>query len=88
MGDETQHLSMLFFSRLQAIETERLPQVLAICYSDKEEGGDDDDDDDEEDSFCDVRKHNSDEAHGAEKHGSSRDTASPVSSLQGLSPGK
>nr|XP_040024042.1 LOW QUALITY PROTEIN: leucine-rich repeat-containing protein 56-like [Gasterosteus aculeatus aculeatus] len=27
--------------RLQAIKTERLPQVLAICYSDEEKGGDD-----------------------------------------------
>ncbi|XP_034391088.1 leucine-rich repeat-containing protein 56 isoform X2 [Cyclopterus lumpus] len=50
-------------SRLQAIETERLPQVLAICHSDEEEGGDDD----EEDGFRGERKHSSNEEHGAEK---------------------
>ncbi|XP_068459408.1 leucine-rich repeat-containing protein 56 isoform X2 [Clinocottus analis] len=69
--------------RLQAIETERLPQVLAICHSDEEEGGDDDE---EEDSFSGERKDSSDEEHGAEKHRDSQDTASPDSSFQFLSP--
>ncbi|KAL6107007.1 lrrc56 [Pungitius sinensis] len=55
--------------RLQAIETERLPQVLAICYSNEEEGGDD-----------------SKEEHEAEMHRDRRDTASPDSSSQFLSP--
>ncbi|XP_075945950.1 leucine-rich repeat-containing protein 56 [Anarhichas minor] len=69
--------------RLQAIETERLPQVLAICHSDEEEWGDDDE---EEDGFSGVKKHSSDEEHGAEMHGDSRDAASPDSSFQFLSP--
>ncbi|XP_060932500.1 leucine-rich repeat-containing protein 56 [Limanda limanda] len=44
--------------RLQAIETERLPQVLAIRHSDEEEGGDDDnvDDDEEEAGSPDVAR--------------------------------
>ncbi|XP_074488357.1 leucine-rich repeat-containing protein 56 isoform X1 [Sebastes fasciatus] len=69
--------------RLQAIETERLPQVLAIRHSDEEEG---EDDDDEEEGFGGARNDSSDEEHGAEAHGDSRDTASPDSSFQSLSP--
>ncbi|KAM8892608.1 uncharacterized protein lrrc56 isoform 2-T4 [Spinachia spinachia] len=41
--------------RLQAIETERLPQVLAICYSDEEEGGDDSKEEHEADTHRDGR---------------------------------
>ncbi|KAK1887449.1 Leucine-rich repeat-containing protein 56 [Dissostichus eleginoides] len=68
--------------RLQAIETGRLPQVLAIMHSDEEEGYNDD----EEEGFGCVTNDSSDEEHGAEKHGDSRDAASPVSSFQSLSP--
>ncbi|XP_054476744.1 leucine-rich repeat-containing protein 56 [Anoplopoma fimbria] len=67
--------------RLEAIETERLPQVLAICHSDEEEG----EDDDEEDGFRGVGQDSSDEEHGAEKHGDSGGPALPDSSLQFLS---
>ncbi|XP_031139336.1 leucine-rich repeat-containing protein 56 isoform X1 [Sander lucioperca] len=65
-------------SRLQAIETERLPQVLAIQHSDEGE------DDDEEEVFGGVRNDSSDEEHRAEKHGESLD--SPDSSFQSVSP--
>lgn len=75
----------MFFRRLRAIETERLPQVLAIQHSDEEEGGDDDD---EEEGFGGTRNNSSDEEHGEKKHGDSLDTASPDSSFQSLSPGE
>ncbi|XP_032380297.1 leucine-rich repeat-containing protein 56 [Etheostoma spectabile] len=65
-------------SRLQAIETERLPQVLAIQHSDEGE------DDDEGKVFGGVRNDSSDEEHRAVKHGESLD--SPDSSFQSLSP--
>ncbi|XP_029289423.1 leucine-rich repeat-containing protein 56 isoform X2 [Cottoperca gobio] len=74
---------------LQAIETERLPQVLAIRHSDEEEGYDDDDDDyddDEEEEGFGVRNDSGDDEHVAEKHGDSRDIALPDSSFQSLSP--
>lgn len=74
----------MFFRRLQAIETERLPQVLAIQHSDEDEG----EGYDEEEDFGGVRTDSSDEEHGAEKHGDSQDTASPDSSFQSLSPGE
>ncbi|KAI4825359.1 hypothetical protein KUCAC02_021044 [Chaenocephalus aceratus] len=64
--------------RLQSIETGRLPQVLAIMHSDEEEGYNDD----EEEGFGCVTNDSSDEEHGAEKHGDSRDAASPDSSFQ------
>ncbi|XP_076590083.1 leucine-rich repeat-containing protein 56 [Chaetodon auriga] len=70
--------------RLQAIETDRLPQVLTIQHSDAEEG--EDDDDDEEEGFCGMRNDSSDEDHGVEKHGDSKATVSPDSSVQSLSP--
>ncbi|XP_070687571.1 leucine-rich repeat-containing protein 56 [Pempheris klunzingeri] len=60
--------------RLQAIETERLPQVLAIRHSDEEE----EEDDDEEGGFGGIRNDSTDEERG--------DTASPDSSFQSLSP--
>ncbi|XP_033941497.1 leucine-rich repeat-containing protein 56 [Pseudochaenichthys georgianus] len=69
--------------RLQSIETGRLPQVLAIMHSDEEEGYNDDE---EEEGFGCVTNDSSDEEHGAEKHGDSRDAASPDSSFQSLSP--
>nr|XP_019957686.1 PREDICTED: leucine-rich repeat-containing protein 56 isoform X2 [Paralichthys olivaceus] len=76
--------------RLKAIETERLPQVLAIQHSEDEEEGDDDndddDDDDEEEGFGRMGNDRSDEEHGGEKCGESQDTASPDSSFQSLSP--
>lgn len=66
-----------FFRRLQAIETERLPQVLVICHSD-----------DEEEGFGGMRNDGSDEEHVEEKHGDSLDTASLDSSFQSLFPGE
>ncbi|XP_059191734.1 leucine-rich repeat-containing protein 56 [Centropristis striata] len=71
--------------RLQAIKTERLPQVLAIRHSDEEEEEDDDDGDDEE-GLGGVGNGSSDEEHEAEKHRDSLDTASQDSSFQFLSP--
>ncbi|XP_045894664.1 leucine-rich repeat-containing protein 56 isoform X1 [Micropterus dolomieu] len=68
--------------RLQAIETERLPQVLAIQHSDEGQGEDDDD----EEGFGGQSNGSSDDEHGEEKHGDSLDTASPDSSFQSLSP--
>lgn len=65
-----------FLRRLQAIETERLPQVLAIQHSDEEEG----EDDDEEEVFGGLRNDSTDEEHV--------DTASPDSSFQSISPGE
>ncbi|XP_035013057.1 leucine-rich repeat-containing protein 56 [Hippoglossus stenolepis] len=68
--------------RLQAIETERVPQVLAIQHSDEEEEGDDDNvDDDEEEGFGRMGNDRSDEEHGGERRGESQD-----SSFQSLSP--
>ncbi|XP_020498265.2 leucine-rich repeat-containing protein 56 [Labrus bergylta] len=66
-------------SRLQAIETERQPQVLAIQYSDEEEGGDNDD----EEGFG---GRGSGEGHGEKTQDDSQDTVSLDSSFQSLSP--
>ncbi|XP_073327846.1 leucine-rich repeat-containing protein 56 [Pagrus major] len=69
--------------RLQSIEKERSPQVLAIRHSDEEEG----EDDDEEEGFGGVRsEESSDEESREERHGGSLDTASPDSSFLSLSP--
>ncbi|KAL7402916.1 hypothetical protein ABVT39_021667 [Epinephelus coioides] len=70
--------------RLQVIEQERLPQVLAIQHSDKEEG--EDDNDDEEEGFGGMKNDSSGEECEAEKRGDSLDTASPDSSFLSLSP--
>lgn len=76
---------LCFFRRLQSIEKERAPQVLAIRYSDEEEG----EDDDEEEGFGGVRsEESSDEESEEERHGDSLDTASPDSSFLSLSPGE
>lgn len=74
---------MLFSRHLQAIENERLPQVLAIQHSDEDERKDYD----EEDDFCGVGTDSSDDEHGEVKQCDSQDTASPDSSFQSLSPG-
>lgn len=74
----------MFFRRLQAIENERLPQVLAIQHSDEDEGKDYD----EEEDFGGVGTDSSDEERGEEKQRDSQDTASPDSSFQSLSPGE
>uniref|UniRef100_UPI0037E8F433 leucine-rich repeat-containing protein 56 n=1 Tax=Semicossyphus pulcher TaxID=241346 RepID=UPI0037E8F433 len=68
--------------RLQAIKTERLPQVLAIHYSDDEEGKDVE----EEEGFYGTRSDSSDEEHTEETHHYSQDTVSTDSSFQSLSP--
>ncbi|XP_042352499.1 leucine-rich repeat-containing protein 56 [Plectropomus leopardus] len=68
--------------RLQAIEAERLPQVLTIQHSEEEEG----EGDDEEECFGSIRNDISDEEHEEDKHGDSLDTSSPDSSFQSLSP--
>lgn len=74
------------FRRLQAIKTERLPQVLAIQHSDAEE--EEDEDEEEEEGFGGMRNDSSDEERGEEKHGDRLDTASQDSSFQSLSPGE
>ncbi|GAA6217592.1 leucine-rich repeat-containing protein 56 isoform X1 [Lates japonicus] len=71
--------------RLQAIKTERLPQVLAIQHSDAEEE-EDEDEEEEEEGFGGMRNDSSDEERGEDKHGDRLDTASPDSSFQSLSP--
>ncbi|XP_023271303.1 leucine-rich repeat-containing protein 56 [Seriola lalandi dorsalis] len=68
--------------RLQAIETERLPQVLVIEHNDKEE----EEGDDEEEGFGGMRNDSSDGEHGDEKHSESLYTASSDSSFMSLSP--
>lgn len=75
---------LLFFRRLQAIEAERRPQVLAIKYSDDEE----DEDDDNKEGFCSLRFVSSDEEPGLEKQGGSLDNDSLDSSFQSDSPGE
>ncbi|XP_041795773.1 leucine-rich repeat-containing protein 56 [Chelmon rostratus] len=76
--------------RLQAIETERLPQVLTIQHCDAEEEEDDDEEEEEEEEeeegFPGTRNNSSDEEHGVEKHGNSEATVSPDSPVQYLSP--
>ncbi|XP_034542533.1 leucine-rich repeat-containing protein 56 [Notolabrus celidotus] len=69
--------------RLQSIETEKRPQVLAIQYSDEEERGYDDE---EESSGC-RRSDSSDEESSEETCGDSLDTISSGSSFQSVSPG-
>ncbi|KAF0041319.1 hypothetical protein F2P81_007217 [Scophthalmus maximus] len=70
--------------RLQAIETERLPQVLAIQHRDEEM----EENDYEGDGFVNVRNDSSEEEHREEKHGDSLETALTDSSFQSLSPGE
>ncbi|XP_069019680.1 leucine-rich repeat-containing protein 56 [Embiotoca jacksoni] len=65
---------------LQAIEKERLPQILAIQHGDEEEAQGD------EEGFVGMRSGSSDEEQEEEKHSESRDTTSPDSSFQSLSP--
>ena len=84
MWKPTQSPPTLFFRRLQAIETERLPQVLAIRHSDEE----DEEDDDEEEGFGGMRNISSGQEHGEEKYGDSFDNASLDSSFQSFSPGE
>ncbi|XP_028306259.1 leucine-rich repeat-containing protein 56 isoform X2 [Gouania willdenowi] len=60
--------------RLQVIERERLPEVLAIRHDDEDEAESDDD----EEGFAGMRSDSSDEEHG--------DSQSPDSSLQSPSP--
>lgn len=55
----------LFFRRLQAIKTERLPQVLAIQHSDEEQ----EEDDSGDEGFSGMRNDSSEEEHEVEKHG-------------------
>lgn len=76
---------MIFYRRLQAIEAERLPQVLAIQHSaaDKER-----DYDTEEDDFCGIGADSTDEEDEEENCRDSQSTASPDSSFQSLSPGE
>lgn len=57
----------LSFRRLQVIETERLPQVLAIKHSDEEE----EEDDSGDEGFSVMRDDSSDEEHEVEMHGKS-----------------
>ncbi|KAM4573496.1 leucine-rich repeat-containing protein 56 isoform 1-T3 [Odontesthes bonariensis] len=65
--------------RLQAIEKERLPQILAINHSGEEETGGDE----EEDS---MQSNSGDEEQEEEKRSENLNTASLDSSLQSLSP--
>ncbi|KAM3609689.1 uncharacterized protein V6R79_018613 [Siganus canaliculatus] len=64
--------------RLQDIEKERMPQVLAIQYS-----AEDREEDDDEEGFVGARTHSSDEVESSDD---GLDTASPDSSLKSLSP--
>ncbi|XP_068168253.1 leucine-rich repeat-containing protein 56 [Antennarius striatus] len=75
-------------NRLQAIETERSSQILAIKYSDEEEedGDDNDDDDEEEEGIVCAETDSSAEESGEEKHVDCLDTLSPDSSFQSISP--
>lgn len=73
----------MFFRCLQAIETEKLPQVLTIQHSDEDEG----EAPDEEEDFAGVRTDSSDEEYEEENHGESQESASPDSSFESLSPG-
>ncbi|XP_041652545.1 leucine-rich repeat-containing protein 56 [Cheilinus undulatus] len=68
--------------RLQAIETERRPQVLAIHHSDEEEG----EDDDEGEGFGGEWSDSSDQRHEEKTHSGDTNNVSPDSSFQSLSP--
>lgn len=74
---------LVFCRRLQAIEADRLPQVLAIQHSDEDKERDYDEG---EDDFCSIGADSTDEE-DEEKCCDSQSTASPDSSLQSLSPG-
>lgn len=76
---------LIFYRHLQAIEAERLPQVLAIQHSDEDEEGDYDE---EEDDFCGIGADSTDEEDEEEKCCDGQSTASPDSSFQSLSPGE
>uniref|UniRef100_A0A665URA0 Leucine rich repeat containing 56 n=2 Tax=Echeneis naucrates TaxID=173247 RepID=A0A665URA0_ECHNA len=67
--------------RLQAIETERLPQVLVIQHRNEEDEGND-----EEESFEHARNDSGDEEHEEEQHSDSLGNVSPDSSFKSLSP--
>ena len=69
-----------FFRQLQAIEKERLPQVLAIHHGDEDE--------EEEEEFGGFRSNSSDEIQEEGKHCDSRDAAPPDSSSQCPSTGE
>lgn len=84
MSSSNFNYSTLFFRRLKAIETERLPQVLTIQRSE----GDVEEDDEEEEGFGFIRDDSCDEEHGHEEQGNSSDGASPDSCFQSLSPGE
>lgn len=73
----------MIYRLLQAIEAERLPQVLVIQHSDEEE-----EDDVKEECFGGMRNDSDDEGEGEEKRRDSLDAASPDSSFQSLSPGE
>lgn len=75
---------LIFYRRLQAVEAERLPQVLAIQHSDEDKEGDYDE---EEDDFCGIEADSADEEDEEEECCDSQSTASPDSSFQSLSPG-
>lgn len=74
---------VIFFRRLQAIEKERSPQVLAIRH--REEGQREDYHEDEDSGGFGIDS--SDEEQEREP-GDSQDTASPDSSFRSLSPGE
>jgi len=76
---ETKDLTYLIFRRLQAIEKDRLPQILAINHSGEEETGGGE----EEDRML---SNSSDEEEEEEKHSENLNTASLDSSFQSLSP--
>lgn len=83
-----EYLTTLFFRHLEAIEKERLPQVLTIQHSDEEDVVDEE----EEEGFCVMRSGGSDddneeEEHKEEKQCDSIDSSSPDSCFHSLSPG-
>uniref|UniRef100_A0AAQ5XF27 Leucine rich repeat containing 56 n=1 Tax=Amphiprion ocellaris TaxID=80972 RepID=A0AAQ5XF27_AMPOC len=75
-------------SRIQAIERERRPQVLAIQHDDDDDDERDDDDDEEKEGFGGMRSDSSDEELGEDKQCDSLDAASPDSSFKSFSPGE
>ncbi|XP_030587977.1 leucine-rich repeat-containing protein 56 isoform X2 [Archocentrus centrarchus] len=68
--------------RLEAIEKDRLPQILSIQHCNEEE----EDGNEEEEGFGSLRSDSSDEEHGEEKDYDNREAASLDSSFQSLSP--
>lgn len=77
------YILILFFRRLEVIDKERSPQILAIHH-----GGEDETDEDEGEGFVGMRTNSTDEDRGEEEHCDRLDTSSLDSSFHSLSPGE